>query len=332
MLLSEAEMDELIEACSRYIEGTLGVKVRIKPWPGGMTLPLHLREQYHMYETSLLNRPVVLMLDRGRGERSPGVVKQQMEAVRSKWVGEVVYVRAEVTAYNRSRLIGQKVSFVVPGNQLYLPAFGFDLREHFRNIPEELQHLSPSAQALLLTLLYSEKDTPVTPTMMAKRLGYTAMSMTRAFSELRAFGIGEHVQRGKNRELRLVEPKRKVWEETLPYLRSPVKQKWFVVARGPERKLPKSGLSALAEYTRIAPPSTPVYAAGSETWKAGRYTTNKVPVSGPDVVEIEVWFHSPELFLQTGIVDRLSLYLSLRETEDERTEQALRQMMEGVPW
>ncbi len=325
-------MDALIDACSRYIEATLGVKVRIKPWPGGATLPLYLREQYHVYETSLLNRPVVLIFDRGRGERPPGVVKQQLETLRSKWAREVVYVRAEITAYNRSRLIAQKVPFIVPGNQLYLPAFGLDLREHFRNIPEELRYLSPSAQALLLSLLYSEQDTPVTPTIMAERLGYTAMSMTRAFSELKGLSIGEHLQRGRNRELRLVEPKRQIWEVALPYLRSPVKQKWFVAVRGPERNLPKSGLSALAEYTHMAPPSTPVYATGSGTWKAGRYNTNKVPVSGPEVVELEVWFYSPELFLRIGAVDKLSLYLSLRETEDERTEQALRQMMEAVQW
>jgi hypothetical protein len=332
MLLREARMDALIDACSRYIEGTLGVKVRIKQWPAERTLPLYLREQYHVYETSLLNRPVVLMLDRGRSERPPGVVKRQLETVQSKWAGEVVYVRSEITAYNRSRLIRQNVPFIVPGNQLYLPSFGIDLREYFRNIRKDTKFLTPSAQALFLTLLYSGNDAPVTPTIMAERLGYTAMSMTRAFSELKGFGIGEHVQRGKNRELRLVEPKRPTWEAALPYLRSPVKQKWFVAARDPECKLPKSGLSALAEYTHIAPPGTPVYAAGRETWKAGRYNTNKVPVSGPGVVEIEVWFHSPGVFLRGGIVDRLSLYLSLRGTEDERTEQALKQMMEKVQW
>jgi len=36
------------------------------------------------------------------------------------------------------------------------------------------------------------------------------------------------------------------------------------------------------------------------------------------------------LFAEDGIVDRLSLYLSLKEDHDERTETALKEMVKGL--
>ena len=47
---------------------------------------------------------------------------------------------------------------------------------------------------------------------------------------------------------------------------------------------------------------------------------------------VEIWSYAPVLFAAVGWVDRLSLYLSLRETQDERVLAALDQMIKEVPW
>ncbi len=49
-------------------------------------------------------------------------------------------------------------------------------------------------------------------------------------------------------------------------------------------------------------------------------------------LEIEVWRYSPRLLYDREAVDRLSLYLDLREDEDERVQSALEEMMRGVEW
>src|SRR5436190_285935 len=62
----------------------------------------------------------------------------------------VVFAAASVTAHNRSRLIGQRIGFIVPGNQLYIPELAMDLREHFRaSKSRHADGLSPAAQAVL---------------------------------------------------------------------------------------------------------------------------------------------------------------------------------------
>jgi hypothetical protein len=84
----------------------------------------------------------------------------------------------------------------------------------------------------------------------------------------------------------------------------------------------------------LAPPEYTTYALSREDWKAlrQRHKINEVPAQDPDASEVEVWWYPPALFAEDGIVDRLSLYLSLKEDRDERTETALEEMMEKFKW
>jgi len=76
------------------------------------------------------------------------------------------------------------------------------------------------------------------------------------------------------------------------------------------------------------------YALSREDWKAlrQRHKSIEVPAQDPDASEVEVWSYPPVLFAEDGIVDPLSLYLSLKEDHDERTETALEEMMEKFKW
>jgi hypothetical protein len=49
-------------------------------------------------------------------------------------------------------------------------------------------------------------------------------------------------------------------------------------------------------------------------------------------VQVELWTYRPEMLAKNGIVDQLSLYLSLREDPDERVSDALETMLEKFPW
>jgi hypothetical protein len=47
---------------------------------------------------------------------------------------------------------------------------------------------------------------------------------------------------------------------------------------------------------------------------------------------VEVWSYPPKATADGPVVDRLSLYLSLRGTADERVEVALNQLLEDMKW
>jgi len=328
-------MKSLLRDFERHLKENLDITATTKKWEGVDSLPFFLRDSYTFYEVSIVNTPCLLMVARDNYEQTPAIIRKQMLQVQAKWDGEVVYLCSSVSAYNRKRLIEQKVPFVVPGNQMYLPMLGIDLREHFRQIRSAAPgKMSPSTQAVVLhALLYGPKN--YTPSRLANQLGYTVMTLTRVFDELVSLGLGEVVTEGRERVLRFSDGKKDLWQRSREFMRSPVKRRTII--RTPEQKwcgIP-AGLTALAHFTLLAPPSTPVYAVSLDDWKSMKLTNAivELPAAETQSHEVEIWNYSPLLFKEEDdVVDRFSLYLSLQDNVDERVQSALEKMMEEVLW
>ncbi|MCD4670922.1 MAG: transcriptional regulator, partial [Actinomycetia bacterium] len=164
-------------------------------------------------------------------------------------------------------------------------------------------------------------------------LGYSSMTMSRAFDELEAAELGKSSPLGRERLLRLEEPKREIWAKAQSFLRNPVKKRRNI--RPMQHKLPgpRAGLSALPRYSMLAEPENTVVALSQEAWKSlqQREAVVKVAVHDPDVLNVEIWSYAPTLFAG-DVVDPLSLYLSLRGAKDERVEAAIEHMIEDVKW
>lgn len=325
-----AELQEF----ERYLHDALGVAVKTKPWNGADRLPHFLKERYRFAQTELLGVQAILVIDTNPEEQSPATVRKHLDVLQAKQHAELIYVREQVTAYNRKRLIEQKVPFIVPGNQMYLPMLAIDLREHFRRIREESITFSPSTQVVVLHALLRDARQVLIPTELAPRLGYSSMTMTRAFDELETANLAEVTVRGRERCLRFNGGRREIWEKAQSFLRSPVSKRLFIRRTESAKGAIHAGLTALAHYSMLAPPAYTTYALSREDWKTLRQRDKviEVPAQDPDASEIEVWWYSPALFAEGGIADPFSLYLSLKADHDERTQAALEEMMEKFQW
>ena len=327
-------MQTVLHELERYLHDALGVSVKTTPWSGVGQLPPVLRERYRFAKAELLGLRALLVIDANPEEQSPATVRKHLDMLQTKQPAELIYVRARVTAYNRKRLIEQKVPFIVPGNQMYLPMLAIDLREHFRRIREEAPTFSPSTQVVVLHAMLRDAGQVLIPSEMAPLLGYSAMTMTRAFDELETAKLAEVTVRGRERCLRFIGDRREIWEKAQPFLRNPVSKRLFIRRINGAEGATHAGLTALAHYSMLAPPAYTTYALSREEWKTLRqqHKIIEVPVQDPDVSEIEVWWYSPARFAEHGMVDQLSLYLSLKADHDERTETALEEMMEKIEW
>jgi hypothetical protein len=47
---------------------------------------------------------------------------------------------------------------------------------------------------------------------------------------------------------------------------------------------------------------------------------------------VELWVYDPCILAAAGRADRLSLYLSLHDEQDERVQAALAELLKGVEW
>jgi len=336
--MNEPRIRPELHELERYVHDVLGVSVKTTPWSGAARLPHFLKERYRFAQAELLGLHALLVIDINPEEQSPATVRKQMDMLQTRHHEDLIYiyiyVRAAVTAYNRKRLIEQKVPFIVPGNQMYLPMLAIDLREHFRRIREESPTFSPSTQVIVLYALLHDTGQVLVPHEMARLLGYSAMTMTRAFDELDTTSLAEVTVRGRERCLRFTGERREIWEKAQPFLRSPVNKRLFIRRiQGVEGAI-RAGLTALAHYSMLAAPAYATYALSREDWKGLRRRDKivEVPAQDPDASEIEAWWYPPTLFAEHGIVDPLSLYLSLKADHDERTETALGEMMEKFKW
>jgi hypothetical protein len=329
----------LQDEVQNYLCDTLGIRAPVQPWVGTTKLPYYLQDEFELYELKAKDHAILLAVNRKRIAPKIGALRERLDNLRSQTDRPIVYVTAALASYERKRLIENKIPFIVPGNQLYLPDLGIDLREYFRQIGRASERsLSPATQAMIIKALLSKSTQNAWhPAAMASELGYTAMTVSRVVNELTGTGIATLDRRGRVRWLLMERSPAETWEMIRPKLRSPVKSQFWVQVGGAidEMRLPLAGLSALAHYTKLADPPQPVYAANSAQFKAARFKKHpETPEPSPGSCQLQLWSYAPIIQMGHKIrtVDTLSLSLSLQDTADDRVELALEELKEHFPW
>ncbi|MBS4168146.1 hypothetical protein [Parachlamydia sp. AcF125] len=322
-------MNTTLENLGIYMERVLHVKVKLHPWKEKDELPFFLREAYDFYEMSILERTCLMMLAKESLEATPAVIRKQWEQIQKKWEGVCIYMQPTISAYNRKRLIEHQVPFIIPGNQMYLPDLGIDLREHFKQSRNySVKSFSPATQAVVIYTLLNKTIEGLTVSEFAQKLGYSLMTITRAFDELQAANLGEVIRKGKERWWYFREERQALWQQAKLFLKSPLKYRAWLIQK---ETLSIAGLSALSRLSMLNAPTIPVFAIGPDRWKVlKRCGVKELPSSEGAMTELEIWNYDPGLFAKDGIVDPFSLYLSLQESKDERVEAALEEMMKRI--
>ena len=331
-------MPALATAVVHYLQEVLGIQAPgVKPWARVNELPYFLRDAFQFCELELLGQPVVLAIGRADAKQSLSEVRTWLDKVKALAGQPAVYVTDALASYERRRLIEQKVPFIVPGNQLYLPDLGLDLREYFRQrAPATDAGLSPSAQAMLITALLRQPWQPDwQPSKVAAALSYTPMTLSRAVKELTAAGLAAAHTVGRSRWLRMELSPEQIWERAKPALRTPVRRTVWVAAQGSAAHRPSrlAGLSALARYSMLTEPKWPVHALTAADWKAATDAgVRALPEPEVGAQEWQLWSYSPALVPDADTVDPISLTLSLQENADDRIQLALDELKGRLPW
>ena len=328
-------MINLPKEFENYVYEDLGIQVVTRKWFEEKRLPLFLRDLYSFFECEILGISYLLVTPKSGEEQTPASVRKHLNLLLEKWDREIIYLHPSISTYNRKRLIEQKVSFVVPGNQMYLPCLGIDFREYIKKQRlSKTSKFSPSTQAVVLYALHNKITSEVTPSSLAEELGYSPMTLTRAFDELETVGLAEVKMEGRERVLRFNLDRGLLWQKAQKYLRSPVKKRILVQAINNQWPKAMAGLTALSHYSMLAEPQIEVYALSTEQWKNLKLSGDFIEIRFPEAgsYEIEIWNYAPQLLAQRDIVDRLSLYLSLKNNKDERIESALDELLEGFEW
>lgn len=321
------------DALERYLGELLHERIDVRAIEAMRSLPAFIGRIYAFYEARILGRQCVIVakLD---GTGTPAEIAKHIDIVRNATHATVAFATMTISAHNRSRLIGQGVPFIVPGNQLYMPDLAIDLREHFR-APRNRQAdgLSPAAQTVLFHHILHLDRSMTTPSLLADRLHYSAMSIGRAFDDLVATGLAETVRHGKERRIHFKAEGRQLLDEATPHLRSPVRSLKFVRRSTFDVHLKLAGETALSRLTELTAPRIDTFAVAASDWKAISQTAGLANTDRDDAnCIIETWSYDPAALSATDTVDVLSLYAQFRDDRDERVAMAAERLLENLPW
>ncbi len=324
-----------VERAVAYIRENLGEAPDIGPWPEDRSLPLYLRQTYQYRLGKIHGRGILLMIATTPEIPSPAVIAKQSKTVQDRAGLEPIVVLPTLSSYNRKRLVERRISFIVPGNQMYLAPLGIDFRERSRSSQSSVETVKPATQRAIVAILARElPEDEFCPSDLVEKLGYSPMTLTRVFRELDTLSFGDQTVSGRTRVLRLRRADRfELWNRVLPHLTTPIQRIQTVNSiDDSDVSLPLSGISALARHTSLSEPIKKTVAVDGDQWRYLRSgnLVQEVPSSEETATTVEVWKYSPPT--QGDTVDPLSLYLSLRESPDERVQVALNHLLEKVPW
>ena len=326
-------MQHSVKNLETYLRKTLHTPIRLERWPEATTLPAYLTGQYDFFDVTVGNVHVLFL--QSADEPVPSAAKKHELALQQHWTGPVAFAFERITPRTRQRMVSEGLSFVVPDNQIYLPALGMNLRERYPARLQTADRLRPSAQVLFLSLLANRSPESSTPSGLARRLGYTAMAMGQALNQLEDAKLVHVHKEGRERLFELAGQPTDLWHQAQPLLASPVGRRHYLAGVAPSaRKGLIAGLGALATYSALADPTVAVVALDRVTAKSllDARGVQELPTAAEADLEVEVWTYQPGLLSGGPAVDRLSLYLSLRDDTDERVQSALDEMMRGVTW
>lgn len=330
-----------MENAIKYINEILGLHVYANPIAKSSLgrLPLYISQTYHLYNVSLFNKEVVFAELMNEEGLSILRIEKQVQLIRKELNKIVVVVLENVQAYNRKRLIGKYINFVVPGKQMYLPDLLIDLRESYYRNDIKKSSLLPSAQLLLIYKLlrgdsnwqleeYPFKD-------IAQKFNYTPMTISKAIANLKNHDLIEIVGE-KEKYIRFKYEKKALWKKARNknLLVNPVLKTVFIDEKPEGLKLLKSNLSALSFITRLNSGKQEYYAIEKGQFyslQENKVLVNENPIEGK--YALEIWKYKPlDMYTEFGVVDPLSLFLSMKDTNDERVEMALEEILKIQKW
>lgn len=299
-------------------------------------LPLYLRKRYTYNRARILGRDWILAIQNTPEDATPATTyAAQAELVTGRLGKPTVLVLPALQTRMRQRLVRLRVPFIVPGRQTFLPLALVDLRERQdRQHRRTGQRLTPAAQVVLLYHLQRQNLDGWPLRRIAKAVGYSPIMLSKVRAELEAAGLCRTRTKGRAISLVFALKGRELWEAALPWLSNPVRTvhgaRWNKIPAGAVA----AGMTALSRATKLSDDRIPTFCMAAAALRAAidRGTLQIMPDDDEADVKVEAWSYDPCALTELATADPLSVYLTLRESPDERIQEQLEALMKRISW
>lgn len=320
-------MEYNIATITDYLEDLTGYKTRQLTHAKGedKRLPIAIATSYSYYDLEFMETQVTIAIPTGLDGITPMQLAKHQAKMIEAFQHPVIFALESVASYQIARLTQAKVDFIVPGKIIFIPSMLIILREMKNTVKEMPEKMPPVAQMLVLYHLETRTIDGLTASEIAELTGLAYPTINVALRWLVANGIIA-LTGGKQKHVQITMSKKEVWNKSLPLMTSPIERILFTDKK-PEGSL-MTGETAMGHYTMLAEPATPVIAIDKATAKENAALMNKEYGN----IKVEVWKYSPALLSEEEWADRLSLYLSMKDSEDERIQMECDTLIEEMEW
>lgn len=310
---------------SEYISSITGNEVVMrKDRVAAKKLPLYITEIFSIYNLQLLGKNITLLYQNSGVSNTPKQLLQIGDIVKKAVGTTVLFAFDSIESYNKQRLVSKRINFVVKDKQIFIPSLLIDLSSKDTVIAKEIDSLTPLAQLIILYHLQIKSLDGYTTKEMAAIFSSSYITTNRALKSLEVLQVIK-LDDGKEKKISFIHSAKELWNDCIKYLHTPIKNVVYTDAKISFADAKQSHINALAHYTMIAEEVGMQYAMTLDKLKELNIKTDAK--FGEN--RIEIWRYAPELLSSNEYVDKLSLYLSLKDDVDVRVQIELEQLIEG---
>lgn len=311
----------------------LGIQIELIPMQRdklrGINADMFLRFSFYTME---FNNQSLCVIQAKNGQQSLTPLKyKQITKQAEILVGmPVVVILDSLTYYERERLINQGVYFIISDKYAFLPSLIVNVQA--KKKVKNPSKLTPAAQYVLLYYLLSEESKEeYTIKDLEQIMPYNYLALARAVANLEDCKLCSTEIKDNTgiKHIRFGGYKRDLWAKAQNYLSSPVKKVLYCDTI-PEGDFSISGVNALSQYSHLNSEQYETRAIWDKLFNLTGTQFNEVE----GLNKIEIWKYPTTMpsFSNYNVVDKLSLYLSMKDEPDARIEKELEIMIEEMKW
>lgn len=310
-----------------YLTEVFGEKVMVNKYNDILKIPMFLTNEYEFFESKLQDKLYVLLRVQSKRILIDKIIKHILK-LRELGIERPVLILEDMRASQRKLFVVNRLAFIVPGKQIYLPYICLNLNEKILLKPAKIEKFTAATQCVYLHIL-NQIGQDVNTRQITLDLGIAQISTNRAIRQLVLLGaIEESGPTTRKRYNRI--SKKDFWKIGKDYLIDPVLKKIYLSEKPKGINLYLSNQSALAELSMVSDSHIESYAISKIDLEKINKDTLIADYEADSRVclIIEVWRYQPGLFTDNNIVDIYSLYAEFKDQEDPRIEIEFEQMLE----
>ncbi len=312
-----------------YLATVFGDGIEMFEYTYPAETPMYIRDGYTPHRLMWDGNVCIILTPTATSWRLP-VLKKQLQNFQDICEYPCALGLAKLTSLQRRNLMENRIPFVSEAQQVYLPFWGCAFAEKLKTT-RVTEKMAPSTQLVFLYLYYLEERPRVNLSLLARELGLSKASCTRAVDDLLSSKLIGVQSEGRIKWIFPAYEKTEYLKRGYERLKSPVERCIYVDTPPLIPGSHRTGLLALSDISMVgATEQDGAIAIGKKDMalisEADMRTEQEYRDFGGYIVE--VWNYDPAMLTDGKRVDDISLLLSLAEHKNERVQMGLDEIRE----